>query len=267
MSLRKRLPTSFVLLAFAFCLVQFAPPLLFLLLIQFLILTSLLEFYNLFRMKKIFPQKILGIILAMLITISFYFEGFSLGMALFVCLILTAIYYVISINSLEKLASFPPSIALTFFGAFYLSFTINHFYLLKVEWGPNPIFFLLAVIFFGDTGAYLFGKLLGRRKLAPIASPRKTWEGAIGGIILAVLGGVFIHFIILKEITLWMAIVTGTIVHIVAQFSDPLESLFKRAVGIKDSSNILPGHGGFLDRMDSLVLATPFFYYFVNLFW
>jgi phosphatidate cytidylyltransferase len=64
-----------------------------------------------------------------------------------------------------------------------------------------------------------------------------------------------------------MAVLTGAVVHVVAQFSDPLESLFKRAVGVKDSSNALPGHGGFLDRMDSLILATPFFYYFVNFFW
>jgi len=267
MSLRKRLPTSLVLLVFAFCLVQFVPPLLFLLVIQILILISLLEFYNLFRVKKIFPQKIFGIILALIITSSFYFVGFSLAMALFVCLLLSAVYYVISISSLEKLVTFPSEIALTFFGAVYLSFTLAHLYLLKVEKGPNFIYFLLAIIFFGDTGAYMFGRLWGKRKLAPIASPNKTWMGSFGGIIFAVVGVVFIHFIILKEIVLWKAIVTGIVVHIIAQFSDPLESLFKRAVGIKDSSNILPGHGGFLDRMDSLILATPFFYYFINFFW
>jgi phosphatidate cytidylyltransferase len=234
---------------------------------QVLILVSLIEFYNLFRVKKIFPQRFFGIALAFIITASFYFEEISLALALFVCLLLAAVYYVISIRTLEKLASFPQSLALTFFGALYLSFTLNHFYLLKVERGPNPMFFLLAVIFLGDTGAYLFGKLLGRRKLVPIASPRKTWAGAIGGIILGILGGLIIRFTILRDIALWMAILTGAVIHIVAQFSDPLESLFKRAVGVKDSSNILPGHGGVLDRMDSLILATPFFYYFVNFFW
>lgn len=267
MSLRKRLPTSFVLLAFAFCLVQFIPPFWFLLIMQVLILASLVEFYNLFRVKKIFPQRIFGIALALIITASFYFEGFSLALALFTCLLLTAVYYVISIRTLEKLASFPQSLALTFFGAFYLSFTLNHFYRLKVEWGPNQIFFLLGVIFLGDTGAYLFGKLLGRRKLVPIASPKKTWAGAIGGIILGIIGGLIIHFTILRDLVLWKAILTAVIVHIVAQFSDPMESLFKRAVGVKDSSKLLPGHGGVLDRMDSLILATPFFYYFVNFFW
>lgn len=267
MSLRKRLPTSIVLLAIAFCLVQFVPPLWFLLIIQLFILAALIEFYNLFHVKKIFPPKIFGVILALIISSSFYFEAFSLGLAVFVCLLLAAVYYVISINTLEKLAFFPQSIALTFFGAVYLSFTINHLYAVKVDMGPNPIFFLLAVIFLGDTGAYLFGNLLGRRKLVPIASPKKTWEGAIGGIVFAVLAAVIIHFLVLREIVLWKAVLTGIIVHIVAQFSDPLESLFKRAVGVKDSSNILPGHGGFLDRLDSLILATPFFYYFVNFFW
>ena len=160
MSLRKRLPTSVVLLGFAFCLVQFMPPLWFLLGIQVLILASLVEFYNLFRVKKIFPQKIFGFILAILITSSFYFEGFSLALALFVCLLLSAAYYVISVRTLEKLASFPSSFVLTFFGALYLSFTLNHFYLLKVEMGSFTIFFLLGVIFLGDTGAYLTGKLL-----------------------------------------------------------------------------------------------------------
>jgi len=267
MSLRKRLPTSLVLLAFAFCLVQFVPPLLFLLVMQILILLSLFEFYNLFRVKKIFPQKIFGIILALIISSSFYFEGLTLSMALFVCLLLASVYYVISVTSLEKLVSFPSEIALTFFGAVYLSFTLDHFYLLKVEKGPHFVYFLLVIIFFGDTGAYMFGRLWGKRKLAPIASPNKTWMGSLGGIIFAVLGAVFNHFIILKEIVLWKAVVTGVVVHIIAQFSDPLESLFKRAVGVKDSSNVLPGHGGFLDRMDSLILATPFFYYFINFFW
>ncbi len=261
------MPTSVVLLGFAFCLVQFIPPFWFLLGIQILILASLVEFYSLFRVKKIFPQKIFGIILAMLITASFYFEGFSFALALFLCLLLAAAYYVISVRTLEKLAVFPASFTLTFFGALYLSFTLNHFYLLKVEKDSSTIFFLLAVIFLGDTGAYLTGKLLGRRKLVPIASPKKTWEGALGGLVFGILGGLIIHLTILKEITLWMAILTGAAVHVVAQFSDPLESLFKRAAGVKDSSNALPGHGGFLDRMDSLILATPFFYYFVNFVW
>ncbi len=268
MSLRKRLPTALVLLVLFFLVVQFVPPLGYFVILQILILASLFEFYNLFRYRKLFPEKILGVILALTISLSFYFkEEIPLGMVLFGCLLLAALYFVISFNTVEKLAHFPSSIALTFFGAVYLSFTLNYFYLLREEETPLYVYFLLIVIIFGDTGAYFFGKLFGRHKLVPIASPYKTWEGCFGGIVFAALGALAAQQILLTDIVLWKAVLTGILVHAVAQISDPLESLFKRAVGVKDSSNALPGHGGFLDRVDSLILATPFFYYFIKYFW
>jgi phosphatidate cytidylyltransferase len=268
MSLRKRLPTALVLLVLFFLVVQFVPPPGYFVVLQILILASLFEFYNLFRYRKLFPEKILGVILALTISLSFYFkEEIPLGMVLFGCLLLAALYFVISFNTVEKLAHFPSSIALTFFGAVYLSFTLNYFYLLREEETPLYVYFLLIVIIFGDTGAYFFGKLFGRHKLVPIASPYKTWEGCFGGIVFAALGALAAQQILLTDIVLWKAVLTGILVHAVAQISDPLESLFKRAVGVKDSSNALPGHGGFLDRVDSLILATPFFYYFIKYFW
>lgn len=267
MSLRKRMPTAIVLLVLTFIWIQFMPSLLFFLCLQILILVSLLEFYNLFQRKKLFPQRVFGIILALILGFSFYFEGLSLELVFSVCLLLSALYFIVSINKVEKLVSFSSSIALTFFGALYLSFTLNHTFLIREEEGPFYIYFLLVVIFFGDTGAYLLGKLWGRRKLVPIASPRKTWEGSIGGIVFACLGALVVQQFLLKDIILWKAILCGILVHAVAQVSDALESLFKRAVGVKDSSNMLPGHGGFLDRIDSLILATPFFYYFIHFFW
>jgi phosphatidate cytidylyltransferase len=103
--------------------------------------------------------------------------------------------------------------------------------------------------------------------MVPIASPRKTWEGGIAGIMTACLGAAAAQQVLLPDTVLWKAILCGFLVHAVAQISDPLESLFKRAVGVKDSSNILPGHGGFLDRVDSLILAAPFFYFFLMFFW
>lgn len=267
MSLRKRLPTAFVLLVLFFLIVQFVPPPGYFVVLQILILASLFEFYNLFRYRKLFPEKILGVVMALTIGLSFYFEEISLEMVLFGCLFLAALYFVISFNTVEKLVRFPSSIALTFFGAVYLSFTLNYFYLLREEETPLYVYFLLIVIFFGDTGAYLLGKLIGKHKLVPIASPYKTWEGSFGGIVFAALGALVAQQVLLTDIVLWKAILTGILVHTVAQISDPLESLFKRAVGVKDSSNALPGHGGFLDRVDSLILATPFFYYFIKYFW
>ncbi len=266
-SLRKRVPTALVLLILVFLVIQFSPHLGFFLFLQIIILASLFEFYNLFRLKKLFPQKALGVLLALIISTSFYFESFSFELALFLCLFLSGLYYVITFNRLEKLVTFPASVSLTLFGPLYLSFTLNFFYPLREERGPFYIYFLFAVIFLGDTGAYFFGKLWGRKKMVPMASPRKTWEGSFGGILFAVLGALLAQQTFLKSIPLWKALLSGILVHAVAQLSDPLESLFKRAVGVKDSSKVLPGHGGVLDRMDSLILGTPFFYYLIKFFW
>ena len=99
------------------------------------------------------------------------------------------------------------------------------------------------------------------------ASPNKSWEGSVGGFLFAVAGAVLARYVLLPQVPLLTAALTGLVVDAAAQVSDPLESLFKRAVGVKDSSNSLPGHGGFLDRIDSLLLASPFFYYFIGYFW
>ncbi|UCE42949.1 MAG: phosphatidate cytidylyltransferase [Candidatus Aminicenantes bacterium] len=264
MSLRKRTSTAVVLLVIIFACIQYSSDLVYFIVIQALVLASLWEFYNLASRKKHAPQRILGFSVALIIAFSFYFEAFPLEVALFVALLICGVYYVLAINKLEKLMSFPPSVALTFFGAFIVSFPLNHFIYLRQEHGPNWIYFLLAVIFVGDTGSYIIGKPFGRHKLAPLASPHKTWEGSVAGVVFACLAGILARQIFLPEVLLWKAAVFAFIVHVAAQFSDPLESLFKRAVGVKDSSNILPGHGGFFDRIDSMILAAPFYYYMLK---
>jgi len=263
--MRKRLPTAIVLLIIVFLTVQFLPRLWFFIVLQVIILISVVEFYNLSRNKMTFYQKFIGILLALIVGLSFYFQEISFAFASFVCLLLIGVYFLLTIDKVEKLAPFPALIALTIFGVFYLSFTLNYFYLLREERGPFSIYFLLVVIFVGDTGAYLVGKLWGSHKMVPMASPKKTWEGCIGGIIFACIGGVLAQQILYRETLIWKVIVFALMVNVIAQISDPLESLFKRSVGVKDSSNILPGHGGFLDRVDSLILTTPFFYYLLKL--
>jgi phosphatidate cytidylyltransferase len=267
MSLGKRTSTAFVLLALVFAAIQFAPLVVFFLLLQVFILAALMEFYNLALRKKAYPQKILGAACALTIGASFLFPGFGLGPALFCCLLAAAVYYVVRTGTLEKLAAFPLSISMTFFGALYLAFPMNYLFRIRVDDGASYLYFLFAVIFLGDTGAYFIGKPFGRRKMTPIASPNKTWEGSAGGILFACLGALAAREIWLGDVLLWKALLTAVLVHAAAQVSDPLESLFKRAVGVKDSSNVLPGHGGFLDRIDSLILAGPLFYYIVRVFW
>lgn len=268
MNLRKRLPTALVLLGLFFLLIQYGTRLVIFLVLQVLILAALVEFYSLARKKKLHPQGLLGAALALLFGLSFFFRpAVSFDLALFSVLFVTGVYYLFSFTRLEQLPFFSQSIAVTFFGPVYLSFTLNYIFLLRFERGPFYIYFLCSVIFLGDTGAYFFGKLLGRHKMAPLASPKKTWEGSLGGIVFGVLGAWLAQAVLLKNVELWRALVCGALVHAVAQMSDPLESLFKRAVGVKDSSNLLPGHGGVLDRIDSLILAAPFFYYVIRYLW
>lgn len=267
MSLARRTLTAVPLLAVLVAVVQFAPPWAMFLLLQVFVLGALVELFTLLERRGLKPKRIPGLLFALLVGLSFAVPGFSLGMALGVCLLLAAFIYVSDVTVVEKLPDFPGSFAATLLGAVYLAFPLGHLYVIRAMFGPFVLYFLFAVVFLGDSGAYFIGKPLGRHRMTPVASPHKTWEGAAGGILFACLAGLAARALFVPVLPVWKAVVTAAAVHAVAQAADPLESLFKRAAGVKDSSNIFPGHGGFLDRVDSFVLAAPFFYYAVRLFW
>lgn len=267
MELGKRTLTAAVLLAAVFAVIQYAPDIVFFLLLQVFVLGALAELYALASRKKLRPQRALGVVLAAAFAAFFIVDGLSFEAVLFAGLLLTCFYYVVSITTLEKLATFPQSVAITFFGALYLSFTLNFMFTIRADYGPPYLYFLFAVIFLGDTGAFFVGKPFGKHKMTPIASPNKSWEGSAGGILFACLGAWAAREILFPDLMLWKALLVAVLVHAAAQASDPMESLFKRAVGVKDSSNVFPGHGGFFDRIDSLILAAPLFYYLVGVLW
>jgi phosphatidate cytidylyltransferase len=121
---------------------------------------------------------------------------------------------------------------------------------------------LMASIWINDTMAYLVGSFIGKTSLSPI-SPKKTWEGTIGGAILCItLVTLLGHFVFGGEVL--DLIVISSIAAIIGTLGDLLESKLKRLAGVKDSGNLMPGHGGFLDRFDSLILATPFVWLFIQ---
>lgn len=124
--------------------------------------------------------------------------------------------------------------------------------------GLNYMLFTLFVIWATDTGAYFFGRAFGKHKLWPTISPKKTIEGAIGGIISACIVGISFHLIYPFEHSFWMIVLVTILVSMVGQLGDLVESAYKRYFGVKDSGNILPGHGGILDRFDSLLFVVPF---------
>lgn len=267
MNLIKRTLTAAILLGAVFVLIQYAPNWAFFLFGLAFLLAALREFYNLMEKKGLAPQKALGAVLAALVLLTFFVPAFPLDAALMASILLAGVYYVAATNSTAKLDRFPGSFASTLVGIFYIAFPLSFLFRVRVEAGPYYLYFLAAIVFLGDTGAFLVGKPLGRHKMTPIASPNKSWEGSAGGFLFAAAGAVLARFVLFPALPLATAVLTGLVVHAAAQVSDPLESLFKRAVGVKDSSNSLPGHGGFLDRIDSLILAGPLFYFIVRYLW
>lgn len=139
---------------------------------------------------------------------------------------------------------------------------MGFFYLIKAnEAGLNYIIFVLFVIWATDTGAYFIGRSFGRKKLWPKISPNKTIEGAFGGIIAACVVGVLFQFIYPFDFSMIFVIIVTVLVSIFGQIGDLVESAFKRHFGVKDSGKILPGHGGILDRLDSLLFVLPLLHF------
>ena len=130
-------------------------------------------------------------------------------------------------------------------------------------YNPKILISILILIWTNDTFAYIVGKSIGRTKLFPSISPKKTIEGFLGGILFSIISGYLlaVFFIEAKLIYIW--IVISIIVSIFSTLGDLIESKFKRLAGVKDSGKIMPGHGGILDRLDSIIFVIPF----INLFY
>lgn len=267
MSLIKRTATAAVLLGAVFAVIQYAPNWAFFLVGMVFVVAALSEFYDLAGKNAARPPKALGVGLGVLVSLAFCIRAVPLEAGLFAAILAAGIYFVVAVDTAEKLASFPSSIAITLFGVLYIAFTLSFLFRVRMEMGPFYLYFLAAVVFLGDTGAFFIGKPFGRHKMTPVASPNKSWEGSAGGILFALGGALLARWVLRLEVPLGLAALTAVVVHAAAQVSDPLESLFKRAAGVKDSSSALPGHGGFLDRIDSLILAGPLFYFIVRYLW
>ena len=149
------------------------------------------------------------------------------------------------------------------FGHLYIVFTLSTIYLLRVTDGGAYHVWLVFIAAWGcDTGAYFAGKTLGKRKLAPVLSPKKTWEGAIGGTVCAMLLGAVYGLIlwqmgIIGQQQAMLYALTTAVCSVFAQLGDLSASAIKRQQGVKDFGSIIPGHGGVLDRFDSIIFAAP----------
>lgn len=131
--------------------------------------------------------------------------------------------------------------------------------------GPGAVLIALAVAWGGDTAAFYVGRSVGRRKLFPAVSPKKTWEGAVAGVAGSLAAAALIRAWLLPDLPAGHLVALAALAAVVGQLGDLCESLLKRGVGVKDSGGILPGHGGLLDRLDSLLFVLPLVYYYLRL--
>jgi phosphatidate cytidylyltransferase len=140
--------------------------------------------------------------------------------------------------------------------------------------GPGLVTLAIVAVGLSDTGAYFVGSAIGRHKMAPAVSPKKSWEGAAGGLVFAVLG-LGACYLIARQTgwaiwpgwVLWQFLLVGALLSVAGQIGDLVESMLKRDAGVKDSGSIFPGHGGVLDRCDGFIFAAPVLYYLVADFW
>lgn len=146
--------------------------------------------------------------------------------------------------------------ARSFLGVIYIGVPVAILNILAIHCGYAVLLLMFAMIWLNDTGAYLVGSALGKHRLCPRLSPKKSWEGFWGGMAFCIIAGiVYAMFIAHDSVLVWAAF--GVIVSITATAGDLFESMMKRAADVKDSGNIIPGHGGILDRIDSLLLVAP----------
>ena len=130
--------------------------------------------------------------------------------------------------------------------------------------GKYIVLALFVCVWANDTGAYLTGSLLGKHKMIPRVSPGKTWDGLVGGFVFSLVAG-YIFFLFIPELELWQWLLIAFTISVAGTLGDLMESLFKRTIGIKDSGNVVPGRGGWLDCFDSTLLAAPAVYALLTL--
>jgi phosphatidate cytidylyltransferase len=231
------------------------------------ILIGLFEYYALTKQGG----EIQGVIAAASVLFAFYFHRHDLIPAIIASLVIVELLVQLGINAdKEDLGHVLTAASVNIFGVLYTAVLGGYIIALRVIESTVPhlaakllaLFFI--VVFAGDTAAYYTGRALGRRKLAPKISPGKTIEGVVGGLIGNVLAAVLAHFTFFPELNIAHAVPLALVMGAAGITGDLCESMIKRGAKAKDASKLIPGHGGLLDRLDSMLFNAPLLYYFYD---
>ena len=234
----------------------------------FICVMSQLEFYKLTGIDGQVPLKSYGTFCgAALFTITFLqMKGIVSPDAYFIIFPLFTIIYLLKLYKKKERKPFT-NIAFTFMGILYIALPFSLLNIIAFSSGTYDwriVTGLLLLLWSSDTGAYFAGVNFGKRKLFERISPKKSWEGFLGGAALSLTMAVIIsQYFENQSLGQWLSL--STIIIIAGTYGDLVESLFKRSISIKDSSSSIPGHGGFLDRFDGLLLAIPFIISYIKL--
>lgn len=220
---------------------------------------GLWEFLTMGEKKGLPVQKALSTFLLLLLLATFLLPV-SVEIAVFAILLLIPMAYVFSASDLAEAL---PGSAVCVLGILYIGLLSGALMRLRIDFDPNGsklIFFLLLVVWAGDSLAYYTGRKFGRTKLLPRVSPKKTVEGLLGGVAGSLIAAAIIHFTFFDEFPLVHALIAAALLSLAGVVGDLAESAWKRSAAIKDSGTIIPGHGGVLDRLDSILFTAPVLY-------
>ncbi len=240
----------------------------FSILFLFFTVVGLWEFYTISHLGQNNPQKYFGILLGAAVFIAFSLISMGKQNGMILLLFLPLVYFIFVLELFRKKANPFRNIGFTLLGIIYIAVPFGLLNFISIsyltgEYEPRILIGILLILWASDTGAYLVGSRIGKRKLFERISPKKSWEGSFGGAMLSLIAA-YVDSKLFDVLTLghWFAI--AFIIVVMGTLGDLVESLYKRSKNVKDSGTLLPGHGGILDRFDSLLLAAPFIYTYLE---
>lgn len=260
-SIVKRWLTAILLLVVVLSAIVYASSEILSVIITVIIIGGVWEYNRMVFGKGFLKEKIEMYIFAIVIpAVALFGTGQLLVSVLTFCFISVFIIFLWSV----KESTFDVMlVAKVIFGIIYIPLLTSHFIMLRLlENGVYWIFLVLIISIVGDTAGLYVGKYFGKNKLSVLVSPGKTIEGTIGLVIGSVLGSLIFCYFVFPDISRVHIIIISFVGSIIGQLGDLCESAIKRNYGLKDASSLLPGHGGLLDRMDSLIFTAPFVYYY-----
>jgi phosphatidate cytidylyltransferase len=265
--LKQRVITALIALPILIAAIWFGTPW-FTILMAAITLVGIIEFYRMATSANIQPLTYFGIACAVLLASIPHCQ--YIGAAPFLLTLAIIISLIWSLSQLPRERAFH-NWTWTMAGILYIGWMLSYWVCLRLlENGLEWVFFAALTTVASDTSAFFIGRAWGKRRIAPTISPNKTWEGALAGFLGAIAAALILKAIFslppfFLPINYWQATLLGAGVSIFAQLGDLVESLLKRNTGNKDSGNLLPGHGGILDRVDGFLFSGVMVYYFVIL--